>query len=71
MELQLRLSHLVTHNEATDIKETILVSDPEATVTFDFQDRMVMVNSQASAETIRQLITATGYRLEEFGEDSL
>jgi copper chaperone len=46
---------------AQTIKDTILTTEPEAKIHVDLEEKTVTVESQASEETIKQLITATGH----------
>lgn len=48
---------------ADDLKETILTSEPDAQVEVDSQSKKVTVESEASAETFKQLIVAAGHRI--------
>lgn len=48
---------------ADDLKETILTSEPDAQVEVDSQSKKVTVESEASAETFKQLIVAAGHKI--------
>ena len=60
MALKLTVPSL-TPESAKNIKETILTSEPEAAVNIDVDAKTVTIESNASAETFKQLITATGH----------
>ncbi|BAU67336.1 hypothetical protein STA3757_47480 [Stanieria sp. NIES-3757] len=48
---------------AEDLKDTILTSEPDAQVEVDSQSKKVTVESEASAETFKQLIVAAGHKI--------
>lgn len=49
--------------DATKLKNTILTSEPNAKVEIDTNSQKVSIESEASAETFKQLITASGHKL--------
>ncbi|MBW4464437.1 MAG: heavy metal transport/detoxification protein [Pegethrix bostrychoides GSE-TBD4-15B] len=60
MALKLSVPSL-TLESAKHLKETILTSEPEASVDIDVEAKTVTIESNASAETFKQLITVTGH----------
>ncbi len=53
----------IDSESADELKETILTSEPEAEVEIDLESKIVTINSEASAETFKELIVATGHKL--------
>ncbi|KST63705.1 heavy metal transport/detoxification protein [Mastigocoleus testarum BC008] len=50
--------------EASDnLKQTILTSEPNANVNIDLDSQKVTIESKASAETFKQLIVASGHKI--------
>jgi copper chaperone len=60
MALKLAVPSL-TPESAKNLEETILTSEPEAAVHIDLDAKTVTIESNASEETFKQLITATGH----------
>ncbi len=60
MALKLSVPSL-TPESVKYLKETILTSEPEASVDIDVEAKTVTIESQASEETFKQLITVTGH----------
>lgn len=54
---------LKNSEDATKLKNTILTSEPNAKVEIDTNSQKVSIESEASAETFKQLITASGHKL--------
>ena len=46
------------------LKETILASEPNAKVNIDLDSKKVTIESEASAETFKQLIVASGNKID-------
>lgn len=63
MALELKIPSLDSSDAAKNIKETILTSEPDARVDVNLEQKIVMVEAKASEETIRQLVTAAGYKI--------
>ncbi|HEY9698562.1 MAG TPA: heavy metal transport/detoxification protein [Trichocoleus sp.] len=63
MALELKVPTMDSSEAAKYIKETILTSEPDARVDIDLEQKMIMVEAKASEATIRQLITAAGYKI--------
>lgn len=57
--------HVPTLNgtdEAQTLKQTLLASEPAATVNIDVDQQLINIQSEASRETFQQLITAAGHQ---------
>lgn len=65
MALKLNVPSLADAAAAEDIKRTIKTTEPDAQVEINIDAKTVTVESDASEETIKQLITATGHRIAE------
>lgn len=63
MALKLNVPTLKDVESAKALKETILTSEPNARVEVDPDAKTVVVESQASEETFKQLIEAAGHKL--------
>lgn len=63
MALKLTVPSLNSPEAAKALKETILTSEPEASVEVDAETKTVTVESKASEETFKQLIVAAGHTL--------
>jgi copper chaperone len=63
MALKLNVPTLNSTESAKALKETILTSEPEASVEIDVEAKTVTVESRASEETFKQLITAAGHKI--------
>jgi copper chaperone len=55
---------LLTPEAAQDLRETILTTEPEAKLEIDIEAKTVTVESAASEETFKQLITAAGHTID-------
>lgn len=64
MALKLKVPTLNSPEAAKDLKETILTSEPNAQVEVDVEAKTVTVESKASEETFKQLITAAGHTVD-------
>lgn len=49
--------------DSKKLKETILTAEPNADINIDLDSKKVKIDSQASAETFKQLIVASGHKL--------
>ncbi len=63
MALKLNVPTLDSQEAAQSLKETILTSEPDAKVEVDPKAKTVTVESQASEETFKELITAAGHQI--------
>jgi copper chaperone len=66
MALTLKVPSLNSAQAAADLKETILTSEPNAKVEVDPESQTVTVESKASEETFKQLITAAGHTIDAY-----
>lgn len=64
MALKLNVPSMTNTDAAKYVKESILTSEPDARVDINLDEKTVMVESKASEETIKQLITAAGHTIE-------
>ncbi len=63
MALKLNVPTLDSPQAAEELKKVILTSEPDAKVDIDTVAKTVTVEAQASEETFKQLITATGHQI--------
>lgn len=63
MALKLKVPTIDSPEAAKDLEETILTSEPDAKVEVDAASKTITVESKASEETFRQLITAAGHQI--------
>ncbi len=63
MSLTFQVPTLSDQKAAQDLKQLILVSEPDANVDIDSQAKTVTIDSQASEETFNQLIVAAGHHV--------
>lgn len=49
-------------DDAQTLKQTLLASEPAATVNIDVDQQLINIQSEASRETFQQLITAAGHQ---------
>jgi copper chaperone len=63
MNLQLSVPSLDSPDAARDLKETILTSEPDAKVDVNLEQKIVTIETGASEETIKQVITAAGHQI--------
>jgi copper chaperone len=63
MALKLTVPTLNSPEAAKAIKDTILASEPDAKVDVDVASKTVSIEAEASEETFKQLIEATGHHL--------
>lgn len=63
MTLKLNVPTLNSPEAAKELKETLLTSEPDASIDVDLASKTVTVESKASEETFKQLIVATGHKL--------
>jgi copper chaperone len=58
--------HVPTLNSSEaskELEETILTSEPDANISIDLDSQKVIIKSEASAETFKQLIVASGHKI--------
>ncbi len=46
------------------LEETILTSEPKANVNIDLDSKKIVIESEASPETFKQLIVASGHKID-------
>lgn len=63
-EMKLKVPSIVCQGCVDTIKKEILTHEPEAKVDIDMGSKMVNVNTKASEESIKQMITAVGHTVE-------
>ncbi|MBD1929989.1 heavy-metal-associated domain-containing protein [Trichocoleus sp. FACHB-90] len=64
MALKVKVPTIVCNGCAETITETIQTMEPDAKVEVDVQAKTVTVEAEASEETIKQAIVATGHTVE-------
>ena len=64
MALKLKVPNIACADCASTITEAITTMEPDAKIEVDVQAKTVSVESQASEETIKQAIVATGHTVE-------
>lgn len=63
MILVLQVPTLGDQESAQELKDLILTTEPEADIDINTQAKTVTIDSEASAETFKQLITASGHSI--------
>ena len=63
MSLTLQVPTLGDQRSVQDLKDLILTSEPKANVEINAQSKTVTIDSEASEETFKQLITAAGHKV--------
>lgn len=63
MALKLHVPTMNSPEAAEDIKQTILTHESDAKVDIDLDQKTITIESQASEETFKQAITATGHEI--------
>ena len=61
--MQFKVPTIDSSESASQLKETILTSEPNAKVEVDSDSKTVTIDSEASEETFKQLIIAAGHKL--------
>lgn len=64
MKKTFKVPTLSNDKAAKSLKDTILVSEPNAKVEIDNEAKTVTVDAEASEETFTQLIVAEGHKIE-------
>lgn len=65
MALKFSVPSIHSPESATELRETILTSEPDAQVEVDPETKTVTVESNASEETFKEVIVAAGHTLAE------
>lgn len=63
MALTFQVSTLGDQKSVQELKDLILTSEPEASIDINPQAKTVTIDSAASEETFKQLITAAGHKI--------
>lgn len=63
MSLILQVPTLGGQESAQELKDLILTNEPEADIDINTQAKTVTIDSEASEETFKQLITAAGHSI--------
>ena len=61
--MEFNVSTLDNAEKAENLKKTLLTSEPNANVDIDLNSKKVTIESEASAETFKQLIVAAGHKV--------
>ncbi|WP_416666087.1 heavy metal transport/detoxification protein [Egbenema bharatensis] len=63
MALKLNVPTLDSPKAAEELKKVLLTSEPDAQIDVNAETKIVTVESEASEETFKQLITASGHKI--------
>ncbi|MEN9519491.1 MAG: hypothetical protein RLZZ381_2079 [Cyanobacteriota bacterium] len=61
--MEFHVPTLDSKEESTELKEVILTAEPNADINIDLDSQKIMIESEASAETFKQLIVAAGHKI--------
>ncbi|MGD1919631.1 MAG: heavy-metal-associated domain-containing protein [Pleurocapsa sp.] len=64
MTIYLKVPSMVCDGCVSVVKEAILTHEPEAKVDINLDTKQVVVDTQASETSIKQIITAAGHEVE-------
>lgn len=64
MTINLKVPSMVCEGCVTTVKEAILTHEPNAKVDIDLNSKQVKVDTEASRESIEQVVTAAGHTVE-------
>lgn len=64
MTMKFKVPSMVCEGCTTTVKEAILTHEPNAKVEIDLNSKQVTVDTEASEESIKQVITAVGHTVE-------
>ena len=62
--MEFHVPTLSSTEDTQKLKEAILTSEPNAKVNIDLDNKKVTIESEASAETFKQLIVASGNKVD-------
>lgn len=65
MTINFKVPSMVCDGCVTTVKEAILTHEPNAKVDIDLNSKQVKVDTEASEESIKQVVTAVGHTVEE------
>ena len=63
--LEFKVPGMVCEGCVDIVAQAIKTNEPNAQINIDLDSKKVSVDTQASAESIKQIITAAGYEVEE------
>ncbi|MEC4802771.1 MAG: heavy-metal-associated domain-containing protein [Jaaginema sp. PMC 1079.18] len=63
MTMQFKVPSIACEDCVNTIKEEILVHEPEAKVSGSVEEKTISVDTQASEESIKQMIVAVGHEV--------
>lgn len=64
MKIELKVPSMVCEGCVTTVKNAIATHEPNAKVDIDLDSKQVMVDTEASEASIKQIITAVGHTVE-------
>lgn len=64
MKIELKVPSMVCEGCVETVKDAITTHEPNAKVKIDLDTKEVMVDTEASKESIKQVITAVGHTVE-------
>lgn len=64
MTINFKVPSMVCDGCTTTVKEAILTHEPNAKVDIDLESKQVKVDTEASEESIKQVVTAAGHTVE-------
>jgi copper chaperone len=65
LTMEFHVPTLGSKEKSTELKEVILTAEPDADINIDLDSKKIMIESEASAETFKQLIVAAGHKISE------
>lgn len=65
MTMNFKVPSMVCDGCVTTVKEAILAQEPNAKVDIDLNTKQVKVDTEASQESIEQVVTAAGHTVEQ------
>lgn len=63
-KMQFHVPSLDSSKASKKLEETFLTSEPDANVSIDLDSQKVTIESEASPETFKQLIVASGHKID-------
>lgn len=62
--MEFHVSTLNSSESSTELQKSILTSEPDADISIDLDSKKIKIESQASPETFKQLIVASGHEID-------
>lgn len=62
-KMEFHVPTIDSSQSSSELKKTILTSEPDANVNIDLDAKKIKIESQASPETFKQLIVASGHKI--------